>query len=146
MDPLSRSTSTQVTSVFMFVGVLIAGCGRSGPQRHEVSGSVTFAGEKTAQGSISFVPIGDTKGPQVGGNIEQGQYHIDRKGGPVAGRHRVEITLLRKTGRKVTNMGGQPIDQMINVVPAKYSGATSELVVTIEPRDRNVFDFDLKSN
>jgi hypothetical protein len=146
MEPSSHSTSGRIAGALVIVGVLIAGCGRSGPQRHEVSGSVTFAGEETPQGSISFVPIGDTKGPQVGGNIEQGHYHIDRKGGPVAGRHRVEITLLRKTGRKVSNMGGQPIDQMRNVVPAKYSGATSELAVTIEPQGENVFDFDLKAN
>ena len=131
-------------SVFMLVAVLFAGCSGSDTKRYEVGGSVTFAGESIAQGAISFVPIGDTKGPRVGGNIEQGQYHLDRSGGPVAGRHRVEITVIRKTGRKVTNMGGEPIDQTINVSPAKYCGETSELVVAIEPQGTNVFDFILK--
>ena len=99
----------------------MAGCGHSGPQRYEVSGSVSFAGEKVPEGAVAFVPIGDTKGPKVGGNIQQGQYHIDRSGGPVAGRHRVEITCIRKTGRQI-DAGGRKIDQTVNVLPAKYSG------------------------
>ena len=131
--------------VMLVALALTAGCGRSGPERHEVSGSVSFAGEKVSKGTIAFMPIGDTKGPRVGGNIQQGQYHIARGGGPVAGRHRVGITCVRKTGRQIKNMGGQLIDQMHNVLPAKYSSETSELAVEIQPRGKNVFDFDLKA-
>ena len=145
MDPSYCSTSRRLASVFQLAALVIAGCSNSGSQRYEVIGNVTFAGEKIAEGAISFVPIGNTKGPQVGGGIQQGRYHIDRSGGPVAGRHRVEITFLQKTGRKVNNMGRQPIDQMINIIPAKYSGETSKLTVTIT-RGTNTFDFDLKSD
>jgi hypothetical protein len=130
--------------VFLLAGLLLAGCGRSGPQRYEVSGSVNFAGEKIAEGAIAFTPIGDTKGPKVGGNIQQGQYRIDRSGGPVAGRHRVEITAMGKTGRKVPNMVGQMIDQVVNILPPKYSDETSELTVEIQPHGKNVCNFDLK--
>ena len=132
--------------VFLLAGTLIAGCGgRSGPQQHDVSGRVTFAGEEVAEGTIAFVPIGETKGPKVGANIQQGQYHIDRRGGPVAGRHRVEITWLRKTGRKLPDMGGRGlVDQVDNVLPVEYSGETSELVVEIQAGVKNIFDFDLK--
>jgi hypothetical protein len=126
----------------LLAGLLLAGCGRSGPQRYEVSGSVTFAGEMVSDGAIAFTPIGDTKGPRVGGNIHQGQYRIDRSGGPVAGRHRVEITCIRPTGRKI-KMGPQMVDQTDNIIPAKYSAQTSELTADIQPRGRNVFDFDL---
>ena len=128
----------------LLAGLLLAGCGRSGPERYEVSGSVSFAGEKIAEGAIAFTPIGNTKGPRVGGNIQQGQYHIDRNGGPVAGRHRVEITCVRKTGRQI-KMGPQTVDQTDNIIPPKYSGETSELVAEIQPRGKNVFDFDLKA-
>jgi hypothetical protein len=121
----------------------MAGCGRSGPQRYEVSGNVTLGGEKISEGAISFTPIGETKGPRVGGNIQQGQYHIDRGGGPVAGRHRVEITCIRKTGRQI-KMGRDTVDQTDNIIPPTYSGQASELIAEVQPRGKNVFDFDLK--
>ena len=132
--------------VLLLAGALIAGCGGSGPRRYEVSGSVAFAGEKVGEGTIAFVPIEETHGPKVGANIEQGQYHIERNGGPVAGRYRVEITSFQRTGRKLPNMGGQMVvDEVVNSLPPKYSEETSELVVEIQNRGKNVFDFDLKS-
>jgi hypothetical protein len=141
---MALRSSRQIACVLLFAGLLLAGCGRSGPERYEVSGSVIFAGEKIAEGAVTFTPIGDTKGPRVGANIQQGQYHIDRSGGPVAGRHRVEITCIRKTGRQI-KMGQQTVDQTDNIIPTKYSGEASELVADIQPGSKNVFDFDLKS-
>jgi len=117
LSPAMKS-SNHILVLFLLAGTLTAGCGHSGPERYEVSGSVSFAGEKVAEGAVAFVPIGDTKGPKVGGNIQQGQYHIERSGGPVAGRHRVEITCIRKTGRQI-DAGGRKIEQMVNVLPAK---------------------------
>jgi hypothetical protein len=143
MESSSRSISGQIAGAVLLTAALLAGCGRSVPERHEVSGSVTFAGEKIAEGAIAFTPIGNTKGPRVGGNIQQGQYHIDRGSGPVAGRHRVEITCIRKTGRQI-KMGTQMVDQTDNIIPPTCSGQTSELTAEIQPRGQNVFDFDLK--
>jgi len=132
--------------VLVLAGALIAGCGGSGPRRYEVSGSVSFAGAKVSEGTIAFVPVEGTQGPKAGANIQQGQYHIDRNGGPVAGRHRVEIRSFRRTGRKLPNMGGQMvIDEVVNELPEKYSGETSELAVAIDARAKNVFNFDLKA-
>ena len=124
--------------------VLIAGCGSSGPRRHQVSGKVTLAGEEVAEGTIAFVPIDDAEGPKAGGNIQQGNYHVKQEGGPLTGRHRVEITALRKTGRQYPNLGGEMIDEKENILPPKYSGATSELAVEISPGGKHVFDFDLQ--
>ena len=132
------------TLAVLLAAVLIAGCGSSGPQRHKISGQVTFAGEPVAEGAIAFMPIDDAKGPKAGGNIQQGHYDVQREGGPVAGRHRVEITALRKTGRQYPNLGGEMIDEKENVLPPKYCGPTSELVVEITAGGKNVFDFDLQ--
>jgi hypothetical protein len=141
---MSLKSSRQIARVVLLAGLLLAGCGRSGPQRYDVSGSVSFAGEKISEGAIAFTPIGETKGPRVGGNIQQGQYHIDRSGGPVAGRHRVEVTCIRKTGRQI-KMGTQIVDQTDNFIPPEYSGDTSELTADIQPSGKNIFDFDLKA-
>jgi hypothetical protein len=144
MNRFSRSRPHTLVSVILLATAPLAGCGRSGPERYEVSGSVSFAGQQISDGAIAFTPIGDTKGPRVGANIHQGQYHIDRNGGPVTGRHRVEIACVRKTGRQI-RMGAQMVDQTDNIIPPKYSGDTSELAAEIQPRGKNVFDFDLKA-
>lgn len=147
MDLPCRLSSVRIAWFLLLTAAPIVGCGGSGPRRSEVSGSVSFAGAKVAEGTIAFVPIKGTEGPKVGANIQQGQYHIDRNGGPVAGRHRVEIVSFHRTGRKLPNMGGQMVvDEVVNSLPAKYSGETSELAVEIDARAKNVFNFDLKSN
>jgi hypothetical protein len=139
-----RWSIVQIAWILPVAGAVIAGCGRSGSERHEVSGSVSFGGEKVAEGTIAFVPIQNTKGPKVGANIEQGQYRIERGAGPVAGPHRVEITALRKTGKQYEGVGKQMVDEKVNMVPAKYSSEKSELVAEIKSGGKNVHDFDLK--
>jgi hypothetical protein len=144
MNRFGPSCPGCLVGVLLFATALWAGCGRSGPERYDVSGSVSFAGEKISEGAIAFTPVGDTKGPRVGANIREGRYHIDRDSGPVAGRHRVEITFVRKTGRQI-RMGQQIVDQTDNIIPPKYAGETSKLAAEIQPRGKNVFDFDLKA-
>jgi hypothetical protein len=36
------------------------------------------------------------------------------------------------------------IEQAEDVIPAKYSGETSQLAVDIRDKGKNIFDFDLK--
>ena len=137
-----RLSSSRVAWFLLLTAAPIVGCGGSGPRRYEVSGRVSFAGEKVAEGTIAFVPVEGTQGPKVGANIQQGQYHIDRNGGPVAGRYRVEITSYHRTGRKLPNLGGQMVvNEVVNSLPPKYSGETSELVVEIKPGGKNIFDW-----
>jgi hypothetical protein len=120
------------------------GCGRGGPERYEVSGTVNFAGKPVEVGAIALVPIGDTEGPLCGSNIEGGRYLIPSSGGPVAGKHRVEIKVMQKTGKKIANFGGELLDQLADVAPEKYSGPSSELTVEVSSEGANQFDFDLK--
>jgi hypothetical protein len=144
MGSSRQSTSGRFANLILLGTLLMAGCSSSGIQRCELSGNVTYAGEKVAEGAISFAPVGDTRGPHVGGSIQHGHYRIGRNEGPVAGRYRVEILSVRKTGQKVKNMAGLPIDQVVNGIPARYSGTTSELEVLVKPQGDNAFDFDLK--
>lgn len=156
MNPTHRPMSGHLAWVLLLAAALVAGCGQSGPKRYAVSGSVAFAGEPVAEGAIAFVPIDDTQGPRVGANIQQGEYKIDRAGGPMAGRYRVEVSAPRKTGRKYkapqrfVNVQVKPenamIDEIVDVIPPKYSGATSELVREVQDGGNNVFDFDLKAD
>ena len=126
--------------------VLSMGCQDPRAGRSGVSGSVTFDGSPVAEGTISFVPAGDTLGPLTGGNIVEGRYAIARGDGPLAGKYRVDIVALRKTGKKLRNFMGEATEEEKEAFlpKGKYSGTTSTLEVQIGAGD-NTRDFALTS-
>ena len=69
----------------------MAGCGtESGPERFEVSGSVTVDGKPLASGIISMVPEGE--GPATGAEVTDGRFQLTRERGPSRGPHSVRVT------------------------------------------------------
>jgi hypothetical protein len=70
-----RRTFTVIFVVALLAGAA-AGCGKSGPTRYRVSGSVTFKGKPVPVGSIQFTPDaskGNT-GPSAFAGIKNGKY------------------------------------------------------------------------
>jgi hypothetical protein len=122
---------------------LLAGCGSPVTT---IKGKVTLDDEPLEQGSISFVPSAGTKGPLTGAVIANGQYAIESKT-PMSGTYKVEISLARKTGKKIPvpppAPAGTMVDQVAEAIPAKYN---TESTLTREVKAaHNEFDFDLKS-
>jgi hypothetical protein len=115
-------------------GVLVlSGCGGdSGPQRYNVSGSVTFDGKPVPAGSVLFEPDRSkgNSGPAAAVKIKDGKYDskIDGKG-TVGGPHVV----------KITGMDGVPQEDFPDgtVLFAEYS-TTVDL-----PKGDGVQDFDV---
>lgn len=126
---------------------LAGGCGSAeGPARGSVSGKVTLDGDPIEHGSISFHPVGQTRGMVAGGAIEQGRYSIPAAQGPAVGQNRVEIHASRKTGKKVPDPYGEPgqtMEQSVEAVPQQYN-AQSTLVREVKPGN-NPLDFDLST-
>jgi hypothetical protein len=86
------------TSVFRLVFplagaalLLAAGC-RSGPERYEVSGKVTYKGEPVEEGIIHFEPQ-DGQGTGDGAVIQNGEYVIPRDKGLSPGKYKVSIVI-----------------------------------------------------
>ena len=123
------------------VVILLVSCGPPDRGRYPVEGEVGYHGEIVQAGTIAFYPDG-VGGPVAGSNIVEGRYAIDAKGGPVAGIHRVQIEAMKKTGRKVANMGGDLMDEYENFLPEKYTTPASEVRVEITA-GRNAHNFDL---
>ncbi len=91
-----------IRAVIISTGFFIVtiGCGgQKGPERASVHGTVTVDGQPVEQGTISFAPTDGNEGPSAGGNIENGQYDIPIKLGPVLGMHLVAITGTQETGQ-----------------------------------------------
>ena len=119
--------STILHSALILTVVMSLGCQRSGPERFRVQGMVNFGGQPVELGTIKFRPIEGTKAPLTGGRISEGHYDVPAVKGPLAGKYMVQIDVHEKTGRKITNMGGELVDEFGNVAPEKYSGDDSLL-------------------
>jgi hypothetical protein len=139
---------SKLTSTICCLGLcaLLAGCGSSkysGEKRFPLAGEVTFNGEPVDLGSITFIPEG--KGRPSGGVIENGKYEVPEEKGANAGKHRVEIHWLKRTGRKLKDPeSGEMYDERKEALPDKLH-ANSELSVEV-PLPSNRHDFQLKSS
>jgi len=122
------------------------GCGSSGPpapKRASVRGVISWEGEPIQEGTITFVPVGDTKGSPTAASIREGQYTLNSTMGPSIGPNRVEIIANRSTGQKIPAVppGDGEIEKIEQFIPSKFN-RSSLLEREIEPGD-NKLDFEL---
>lgn len=115
-------------------GLLLAGCGPSGPETFPVSGTVTWNGQPLPEGTILFAPA-DEKGVPDVGQIVQGQYRLRAK----PGKKKVQIFAERETGKIDPVMGAVPRESYI---PARYNSQTT-LTAEVTAGGKNEFTFDL---
>jgi hypothetical protein len=134
------------------VGICLvtAGCQRrnySGPQRYPLSGKVTVDGEPVDEGNIAFTdPSGGTGLRESGGEIKDGRFSVSEEKGPTAGKYRVRINWLKKTGKKYRAPETSDevwYDQRKEALPERFRGPKSELSAEV-PSPNNTYNFDLK--
>ena len=131
-------------AVLVFGLLILLGCSQS-TGRQSLDGAVEFDGAPLAEGSIVFLPQPGTKSPTCGGTISQGRFSILPAGGAACGTFRVEITAIRKTGKKVTDpKEGKLVDELEQFIPTRYN-QQSELTATVSEEGPNRFEFALKS-
>lgn len=136
--------------------IALAGCGRSGIERASIHGKVTIDGEPVEAGSIRMVSLESEGGPSAGGEIVNGAYDIASAMGPSLGKHRVEVLVPYRTGRKVPSPFAMPptdpnasteaagvVDEWAEKAPARYN-KESTLEVVIQS-GRNEFDVLMQS-
>jgi hypothetical protein len=80
-----------VTVMSVVVLVLMPGCGSSGPERVAVRGTVKLNGQPLHHGSVTFVPVGDVRGPATTATVIKGSFELARRDGPVRGRASVQF-------------------------------------------------------
>lgn len=127
-----KSCSTAMAIVAVLGFTVIAGCGQSGPELGDVSGTVTVDGQPTAGLSVEFQPKGGGPG-SMGGTGADGTYKLQfRRGttGAVIGTHIVRVTVAE------TEEGGPQVK-----IPAKYN-TESELTCDVKPGE-NKFNIDI---
>jgi hypothetical protein len=134
---------TRTATFVLAVAVIGCGEGRDNLPREPISGKVTVDGQPLDEGTISFVSA-DGKGPPAGGKIENGEYSIPRRDGPVPGDHRVYIFSPKPTGQKVKDNSEPNVlrDVRAETLPSRYNAKT-ELKADIKAGGSNTFDFQL---
>ena len=91
MNAAERQRRTVIAGTFLVLGALLAGCGKGGPARLPIEGSVVRADGEKIHGSITFVPAEGREGPAATTGVLDGAYRFDRENGPTAGPHRVMV-------------------------------------------------------
>jgi len=129
------------------LALLGGGCGQDGPPRAAVKGTVNLDGEPLSQGSIRFIPTGETKGPEVGARIENGVFELSEEEGPVVGTVRVEIRDAVDHGyalddpEEFVEKGNKPPPQ--RRIPPEYH-RRSKITRTIKAGEVNELNFNIE--
>jgi hypothetical protein len=117
------------TGVALFI--LIAGCGKSGPQIAPVHGRITLDGQPLVGADVRFQPDGSER-PSVGRTDSEGRYELMFKRGQpgaVVGQHTVQISVSAEVVRNPP-------------IIAKRFNKASELRREVKSGG-NEFDFDV---
>ena len=130
----------------VFLGCL-TGCGSDGPALHGVSGIVSLDAVALEQGSITFLPLEGTSGPNAGSEIVKGVYSIPKEKGLVEGKYRVEVRAQKKTGKRIEvgspTPPGTMMDEVVEAVAPRFN-SQSTLEAEIPPTQESL-DFNVSS-
>ena len=128
------------------VGALLTisccGCGSSGPEIATVEGTVTMDGKPLADAAVVFIP---ENGRPAGATTDAAGHYVlnfsEGRQGAIPGKSSVRITTLRDSSQTAD---GKPIPAAPETIPIKYN-QQSTLEFTVEPKKKNVANFDLVS-
>ncbi len=126
--------------------IVSTSCSKSGPESAEVSGVVRLDGQPIEEGSIQFIPVEGTTGPSAGGVIKNGKYHIDRKGGVIVGKNRVELRAFKESASLIqdpTAAQGVMTKVRVPAFPPEYNDQS--MLIRDITAGSNTIDFDVQT-
>jgi len=123
--------------------VLCAGCSSGGPEIAYVSGRVMMDGKPLANAAVVFIP---EDGRPAGARTDaDGNYVLnfsESRRGAIPGTNTVRISTLREAEKDEN--GKTVVPGSRETIPMEYNVA-STLSFTVEPKKKNIANFDLKS-
>jgi hypothetical protein len=139
--------------------VLFCGCTSSGLSVQFVEGTVVFDGQPLSNALVSFVPKINGNGiAAIGKTDENGHFLLTSmqggqpNQGAVAAEYVAVITKNKDKPSRIeysAGIDGKPMGIGVyeSLIPEKYtSPATSDLIITVEKKKRNQFNFVLDKN
>lgn len=119
------------------------GCGASGPEIASVSGKITMDGKPLANASVVFIPEdGRPAGARTDANGNYVLNFTEGRRGAIPGKNSVRITTQREAEK---DENGKTVVAGSRETIAMEYNAASTLSFTVEPKKKNIANFDLKS-
>lgn len=142
-----------------FCGMILVGCGPSGPPIAPTTGTVKYKGQPVSGATVTFVLASDPAAVATGTTDAEGKFSLktgDRDGAPI-GKNNISIMkasnplagLSAEEAKKKSMEMMQPSKDMYaatkSVLPAKYSSpGGSGLTAEVQSSGPNDFPLDLK--
>lgn len=140
---MDRATFLTILAVLCLVLLPAAGCGDSGPELGEVTGTVKLDGKPVPKATVEFQP-GPGGSPSHGTTDENGRYELLYalgKPGAMVGEHVVRITTADEEAADFD--GSAPPIEIPEILPPRYHAET-ELKREVKSGSQEI-NFDLKS-
>jgi hypothetical protein len=140
-----KSAHPNVWSLAARVFALCAVClcleGCNGQRRATAVGKITLSGEPLESGMVTFRPKSGASNEAFTLPVANGKYATTT---PVAvGDYFVEVQAWKKTGRMVRGQFDREIEEVIPLIPARYTGPQTELSARLAA-GKNEVDFALE--
>jgi hypothetical protein len=130
-------------SALPMMPLVCVGCSSGGPEIAHVSGRVTMDGKPLAHATVVFIP---EDGRPAGARTDaDGRYTLnftEGRRGALPGKNSVRITTQREAEQDEN--GKTVVPASPETIPMEYNAA-SMLEFTVEPKKKNVANFELKS-
>jgi hypothetical protein len=142
MSTLQARGPRAVALVALAAG-LLAGCGKSEPQRGEVEGTVTFKGSAVTEGMVTFQKAGFAADAKIG---PDGRYSITEAGGLPPGEYTVTVTPAVFEDRSDPTLPpGTMSEKKAPNIPEKYRREGSTPFKKTVTAGKNTIDLDMTS-
>lgn len=134
----------------ILLSALLAGCGTSGPELSDVTGTITLDGKPLVGAAVTFRPKGDAASgtASYGSTNHEGLYTLQftrDKSGAMPGEYMVDVetSKLSKIELEENKAAGRPEPPPFVPIPKKYK-KSQPLTATVKA-GKNTIDFPLDS-
>jgi hypothetical protein len=136
-----------VAGLVVLFGVILPGCGGSGPKPQPVHGQILVDGQPVRGAAVTFHPVGSTESLRPSAQTdEQGLFSLTsfaNGDGAPAGEYSVTVTLYRVD---ITRQQAEGDATTVNVLPPRYANPTgSQLKAVVSKGKNDLSPFELTS-
>lgn len=130
----------------LFALLLLSGCGPSGPERIDISGTVSYKGKPVEDGALELIPTGG--GPMQPVSVKDGKFTATGEYGVLVGDYKVVFHSYAVRANKNPEQAGGDFPSMqpqIEVLPKNYSSEASTETMSLKKGMGSAeFTYDLK--